>query len=311
MLTAQYHTPVLLPDVLQYLFTSPTGTYVDATIGGAGHAEAIVQKLDGAGKLVGIDADTDALDFSRNRLAAYGDRALLVHQAFGNLKLALSRLGIESATGILFDLGVSSSQLDDPDKGFSFRSDQPLDMRMDRSRVLDAGTVVNTYEKDRLAEILERYGEERHARRIARRIITQRAHGGIRSTGQLAAIVEEAVGSRNLVKSLARVFQALRIEVNDELGQLRKALGESIELLSRGGRLVVISYHSLEDRIVKTVFREASATVLVSGTKLVPPEPVQPKLRLLTRKPVLASDAEVKANPRARSAKLRAAERCG
>ncbi len=310
MHTEPYHTPVLLHEVLELLFTSPTGTYVDATLGGGGHTEALVQKLQGTGRLVAVDADVDALAFSRNRLARHGDRVHLVHQNFGNLKVVLSQLRIEKVAGILFDLGVSSFQLDEPGKGFSFRADQRLDMRMDRSQKFDASLLINTYGERELAEVMTKYGEEWHARRIARRIVQRRVVSAVETTGQLTHLVEEAVGRKDAVKSLARVFQALRIEVNNELVLLERALSDAIDVLDQNGRLVVISYHSLEDRIVKTMFKEASATVVPSGTKLLPPRAKAPRLRLLTKKPLKASTLEIEANPRARSAKLRAAERC-
>ncbi len=310
MHTASYHTPVLLNEVLDLLLTSTTGTYVDATLGGGGHAEALAQRLQGPGRVIGIDADTDAITFSKSRLAPFGDRVILVRQNFGNLRTVLSQAGIGKVTGILFDLGVSSFQLDDPEKGFSFRTNQRLDLRMDRSQPFDASQLVNTYGERELAEVLTTYGEERHARRIARRIVEQRTRAPIETTGRLAEMVRDTVGGKDVIKSLARVFQALRIEVNDELSRLQKALADSIDLLDQNGRLVVISYHSLEDRIVKSAFREASATSVPSGTKLAPPRAITAKLRLLTRKPLVASKSEIGANPRARSAKLRAAERC-
>lgn len=309
MHTESYHTPVLLHEVLELLFTSPSGTYVDATLGGGGHSEALAQKLHGAGRLVGIDADADALAFSGNRLARHGDRVHLVHQNFANLKVVLSQLRIDKVTGILFDLGVSSFQLDEPGKGFSFRTDERLDMRMDRSHTFDACMVVNTYGERELADVMAKYGEERHARRIARRIVQKRVITAVETTGQLTQLVEEAVGPKDAVKSLARVFQALRIEVNNELALLQRALSDAIDALDQNGRLVVISYHSLEDRIVKTIFKEASTTVIPSDTKLLPHRVKEPRLRLLTKKPLEASPFEIKANPRARSAKMRAAER--
>lgn len=310
MHTEPYHTPVLLHEVLELLFTSPTGTYVDATLGGGGHTEALLQKLHGTGRMVGIDGDVDALASSRNRLARHGDRVQLVHQNFGNLKVVLSQLRIEKVDGILFDLGVSSFQLDEPGKGFSFRTDQRLDMRMDRSNTFDASMVVNTYGERELADVMTKYGEERHARRIARRIVQKRGLSAVETTGQLTQLVEEAVGTKDAVKSLARVFQAFRIEVNNELVLLERALSDAIDALDQNGRLVVISYHSLEDRIVKTTFKEASTTVIPSGTKLLPHRVKEPRLRLLTKKPLEASPLEIKTNPRARTAKMRAAERC-
>lgn len=283
--------------------------YVDATLGGGGHAEAILQRLDPTGKLVGIDGDSDAIHIASAKLSRFGERVILVHDNFRNISSALSQRGFNQANGILFDLGVSSYQLDEPSKGFSFRSDDRLDMRMDRSQTLDARAVVNRYNERELSDVFWKYGEERASRAIARAIARRRTRSAIETTGDLTSIVRSVVGDRFLVKSLARIFQAIRIEVNNELDNLRQALGQAITILTSGGRLVVISYHSLEDRIVKEMLKDAAATSRASGTKLLADTRVEPRLKILTKKPIQASEEEVQSNPRARSAKLRAAEK--
>lgn len=309
MPSAPFHTPVLPHEVLSFLLTAPKGIYVDATLGGGGHALGVLRQLDPEGRLIGIDADPDALASSRDLLNQYKNQFLPVHDRFGNMKAALAGLGVSSVQGVLFDLGVSSHQLDEPSKGFTFRVDERLDMRMDRSQPRDAVLILNTVSTEELERILRDYGEERYARQIARRIAERRKTRRIEMSGELSGLVEEVVGKRFLTKSLARVFQALRIEVNDELRQLELGLRSSVDLLAPSGRLVVISYHSLEDRIVKHFLKASSATSRPSGTKLLPDHPVQPVLKILTKKAVEASEAEQTSNPRSRSARLRAAEK--
>ena len=306
---ASYHTPVLHEEVLTCLITTAGGVYVDATLGGGGHAESILQRLNPTGMLVGLDADPDAIQFATSRLSSYQGRAVLFHSNFRDISAALKQRGIEHVSGILFDLGVSSYQLDEPSRGFSFRTDDRLDMRMDRTQALDARTIVNQYEERELSDILWMYGEERASRRVARAIVHHRTRSPLQTTGELTALVKGIVGERFLVKSLARVFQALRIEVNNELTNLETALAQAIALLESGGRLVVISYHSLEDRIVKDTLKREAASVQPSGNKLVPDIPLQPKVKILTKKPIEATDEECRRNPRSRSAKLRVAEK--
>ena len=306
---ASYHTPVLREEVMTWLITSSGGVYVDATLGGGGHAESILQRLNPTGVLVGLDADPDAIQFATSRLSSHQGRAVLVHTNFRDISAALAQRGFDHVSGVLLDLGVSSYQLDEPSRGFSFRTDDQLDMRMDRTQTLDARIVVNQYEERELADVLWMYGEERASRRIAHAIVRQRTHSPFRTTGELSALVKGIVGERFLVKSLARVFQALRIEVNNELMNLDSALAQAIALLERGGRLVVISYHSLEDRIVKDTLKREAALVQRSGNKLVPDIPLQPKVKILTKKPIGATDEECSLNPRSRSAKMRVAEK--
>jgi 16S rRNA (cytosine1402-N4)-methyltransferase len=304
--TSRYHVPVLLDEVISALVTDREWTYVDGTLGGGGHAEALCRLLEGAGRLIAFDADEEAIRFSRERLQEYASRTTFVHANFRILGPELKRLGVSGVGGILLDLGVSSRQIDDPMRGFSFRADEPLDMRMDRRLARTAREVVNDTPTDRLADLLYQYGEERASRRIARTIASRRP---LATTGDLSRAVEEAVGGRFLVKTLARIFQALRIEVNGELASLSDALVQGLECLRPGGRLVVIAYHSLEDRIVKEFFRHEAATSIRSGNKLVPDTPREARLKVLTPKPIEPGVPEVERNPRARSARCRVAER--
>ena len=308
-MTYVYHTPVLLAETLQFLNPQPGGIYVDGTVGGGGHAEGILNLLSRSGRLIGIDADQTAIQFATKRLQPFGDKATLVHGDFSNMKTILEDLGVDAIDGLLLDLGVSSHQLEDATRGFSFQGDSLLDMRMDRHQKLNARTVINQYRENDLATIFWKYGEERNSRRLAEKIVRARRTQAIEKTQDLADLVRSVVGTRFLTKSLARVFQAIRIEVNRELENLERGLQDGLELLRVGGRVVVLSYHSLEDRIVKTIFKEEAAEVVSSGTKLLPDKPKAARVKILTKKPVVPSEEERRVNPRARSARLRAAER--
>ncbi|MEO8166644.1 MAG: 16S rRNA (cytosine(1402)-N(4))-methyltransferase RsmH [bacterium] len=305
-MSEEYHTPVLLREALRYLISDVNGVYVDGTLGGGGHAEEICNQLSIEGRLVCFDADEDAIRFASERLKKFSNRVTFVHSNFRNLKPELSALHIASIDGLLLDLGVSSFQINEEAKGFSFRGDERIDMRMDRQQTMSGLDVVNTYDDAQLANVLWKYGEERNSRRIAKKIVEARP---VETTGRLAAIVESAVGKQFLTKTLARVFQAIRIEVNDELRSLEQALADCLGLLVPGGRMVVISYHSLEDRIVKNFFKAAALSSIPSGHKYIPDTMVTPKLKILTKSPVLAPEEEVDRNPRSRSAKMRVAER--
>lgn len=306
MAVSPYHTPVLLTESLEFVLTDLGGVYVDATLGGGGHTEALLTRLQTTGRVVALDQDDEAIAAATSRLRSFGNR-LSIHQAnFGDLGEVLRRAGIEPVHGILLDLGVSSHQLDEPGRGFSFRGGERLDMRMDRRSGRTAYDVVNDTDESELARIIFEYGEERHARQIARVLVR---HRPIETTADLATVVGSLVRGPMATKSLARVFQAVRIEVNQELDRLRQCLTVTPEVLRPGGRLVVISYHSLEDRIVKEFMRDKAADRIPSGSKFLPDRPLTPTFRLLTRKPVVASATEEQSNPRARSAKLRAAER--
>lgn len=307
-MTNEFHTPVLADETIRYLCTRPDGTYVDGTVGGGGHAERILMTAP-ASILIGFDADGEALESAGRRLARFGDRQRLVHDNVANIGSRLAGMGIGPIDGLLLDLGVSSHQIEAGERGFSYMHDGRLDMRMDTRQSLDAFAVVNTYEQARLADLFWKYGEERNSRKIARAVVDRRRKSPIRTTRELASAVESAAGPRYLMQTLARIFQAIRIEVNRELDKLNKVLEDVIGLLASGGRIVVISYHSLEDRCVKQFFVSRSRRTVPSGSKLVPDRPIVPELAVLTRKPVVPGDAEIERNPRARSAKLRAAER--
>lgn len=306
---SSYHTPVLLNEVVEHLVTTPDGVYVDGTIGGGGHAEKILERLSPQGVVIGFDADSDAIQEARERLKQFQSSIQLVHDNTAHITDILRSMHISTIHGLLLDLGVSSFQLDETKKGFSFRANERLDMRMDRRQMLDAYSVINSYSGDELADVIWKYGEERQSRRIARMIVKRRERSPIETTGQLADIIESAVGARFLIKTLARVFQAIRIEVNNELERLQKILDDSLSILAVGGRIVVISYHSLEDRIVKKFFHNHAATSIPSQNKFQPDIPRQPELKVITKKPIEASEEEQKINPRSRSAKMRVAEK--
>lgn len=305
MYATLYHTPVLEKESLAHLLTSPDGLYVDCTLGGGGHAQAILEHLRG-GRLIGFDRDEEAIRVSRDRLRVFGEAFTALHAPFGHIRDSLTDLGIGAVQGILLDLGVSSHHLDEASRGFSFQEEGPLDMRMDRRTARSAADVVNTYNEQDLASVLVNYGEEREAVRIARAVTARRP---LTTTAQLAEVVRSVVRQPHATKALARVFQALRIEVNGELQELHAVLGAVPVTLAPGGRIVVLTYHSLEDRIVKEFFRATSMERDPSVSRFLPERPLAPVLKVLTRKPVRASDDEAAKNPRARSAKLRAAER--
>jgi len=309
------HVPVMRAEVREMLAPRPGGVVVDATVGAGGHAVELLSALAPTGRLIGIDQDPDALAMARERLDAaagtHGATYTLLRGNFRDLRALLAEAGVEAVDGILFDLGVSSMQLDRPERGFSFRGAGPLDMRMDPAAPVTAADLVRELPERELARIFREYGEERWAGRVARRIVARRARRPIETTDDLAAIVRAAIPARGpaAIDPATRVFQALRIAVNRELEALAEAIEAAVELLRPGGRLVVLSYHSLEDRIVKQTFLRLSGRcfcprhlpVCVCGARTL--------LRVLTPKPLVPSDAERAVNPRARSARLRAAER--
>jgi 16S rRNA (cytosine1402-N4)-methyltransferase len=311
--SAAGHLPVMVDEVLGLLAPAlqPSGAIlVDATLGRAGHARALLEAHPGLA-LIGVDTDTQALEESRRLLAPYADRVTLVHAVYDEIPELLSQRGDLRVQGILFDLGVSSPQLDDPARGFAYSYDAPLDMRMDQTRELTAAEVLNTYPAGQLARILRDYGEERFARRIADAIVRERARAPLSSTAQLAEIVRESIPAparRTGGHPAKRTFQALRIEVNGELEALHAVLPGALDRLAVGGRIVVLAYHSLEDRAVKTVLAQASADTTPPGLP-VPLESARPRFRLLTRGAQRPSAAELARNPRAAPARLRAAER--
>jgi len=303
------HVPVLVQEVVHALEPARGGTFVDCTVGLGGHAEAILDAAPGP-RVIGIDRDARALALAAARLDRFGDRARLVEGEFGDVEEILASLGVAAVAGVLADLGVSSLQLDTPERGFSFRFEGPLDMRMGSGEVT-AADIVNHYSEAQLETILREYGEEPQARRIARAIVEEREKAPIETTETLAELVRRVKGrqrgERRRIDPATRTFQALRLEVNQELAGLEKLLARVIGLLERDGRLVVISYHSLEDRIVKHTLRGLSRGEKdpVTGRTLSESRAIE----LLTRKPVRPTESEVAANPRARSARLRAARR--
>ena len=291
------HFPVLLEEILSYLQPEAGDVILDATAGGGGHARSILEKVVPGGKVIAVDRDAEAVERARGELEGFRDDLTLVNENFRNIDRILASLGIDRINGALFDIGMSSFQVDDAERGFSFRKDGPLDMRFDTSGGQPAADIINSSHADELADIIRRYGEERHAKRIAKAIVEARKRGPIRTTGALTDVITKAVGGRYArfrLHPAARTFQALRICVNDELGALEEAIGKAAGFLRPSGRVCVVSFHSLEDRVVKRMFRQLAATGRYSR---------------LTRKPVRPGDEELQPNPRSRSAKLRVIER--
>lgn len=305
------HTPVLLNEAIKMINPKPGKVIVDGTLGGGGHSEAMLKNMKDKGRLIGIDLDMEAIEAGRERLSGYKN-VYLVHGNFADIKKIVNEKGFELVDGILFDLGVSSHEIDTAERGFSLRIDGPLDMRMDRSKAKTAAHLVNTLDALSLEKIFMEYGEERYSRRIARAIVRERDAKHILRTLQLANLIKSSVPGMAPDKKqdiVTRIFQALRIAVNFELDNLKKALRDSIELLKPGGRIVVISYHSLEDRIVKTIFREEAKDCICEKEVPVCICGHYKKIKILTPKPVGPTEAEIETNSRARSAKLRGAER--
>lgn len=306
-----HHVSVLLEEVLEGLNIKEDGIYVDGTLGGAGHSLEIVKRLK-TGKLIGIDQDTNALDKSREVLKEHLDKVVLVHDNYVNIKSVLEDLNIEKVDGILLDLGVSSHQLDTEERGFSHNKDAPLDMRMDSSKNFSAWNVVNEYSEDEITRILYEYGEEKWAKRISQFIIQERNDKPIDTTFELVSVIKKAIPKKVRMEGhhpAKKTFQAIRIEVNGELDVLKAAIKDMVEVLNANGRLAIITFHSLEDRIVKEEFKELFKDCIC------PPEMPQcicdkrREINILTRKPIVPSKRELESNPRSRSSKLRVAEK--
>ena len=292
------HQPVLVDEAVSYLNCSPGGIYIDATLGSGGHALRILKDNRSIGKLIGIDRDAEAIEQAREILKEFQEKTVIIQDNFANIQGILKGLRVSGVDGILLDLGFSSHQLENAERGFSFMLEGPLDMRMDRSAGFTAFDLVNRSPLPALEKIIRDYGEERWAKRIARSIVTRRQKEKIRTTTELAEIVARVIPRGRFLQKIhpaTKTFQALRIAVNDELTNLEKVLPDGVDLLKRGGRLCVISFHSLEDRIVKTAFQSWARR--------------EAKALILTPKPVMAGPEEVRENPRARSARLRVAER--
>jgi 16S rRNA (cytosine1402-N4)-methyltransferase len=290
------HEPVMVAEVLEHLAPGRGGLFIDCTVGGGGHARALLEA--GATRLIGFDRDPDALEQASAALAVYGARVALEHSDYRRFDDVLDARGVASVDGVLVDLGVSSMQLDAPGRGFSFRRDEPLDMRMDRTGGETAADAIEHADERTLADVIYEFGEERYARRIARALVDARSKGGIRTTGQLAEVVRRAIPRRgpSRIDPATRTFQAIRIWVNRELEGLDGFLTRAAQRLAPGGRIVVITFHSLEDRIVKHTLRSLQTAAGIG-------------LTIRTKRPAVPSEAEIERNPRARSAKLRAAER--
>lgn len=306
------HKSVLLQECIDALNIRPDGIYLDGTLGGAGHSSQIARRLTEGGRLIGVDRDRTALAAAKERLAPYADRVTLVHSNFAEIDAILDSLGIPAVDGMLFDLGVSSPQLDDASRGFSYMADAPLDMRMDKDDALTAGAVVNTWPQGELRRILYDYGEERYAPQIAAAICRAREKAPVETTLELVDIIRSAMPAQALREKqhpAKRSFQAIRIAVNDELGAVSRMMQAAVGRLNPGGRLAVITFHSLEDRIVKSEMQQAAR-----GCTCPPEFPVcvcgkKPLVKLVTRKPIVSGPAELEENPRARSAKLRVVEK--
>ena len=306
------HTPVLLDQCIENLNIRPDGIYVDGTLGGGGHSFHICERLSEQGMLIGIDRDRDALEAAEKRLQEFSCRKYFVQSNYADIRTVLAEKGIEKIDGALLDIGVSSFQLDNAERGFSYMQDAPLDMRMSREDDLTAYDVVNSYDQDELTRIIREYGEERWASRIAAFIVRARAEKPVESTSELVELIKEAIPARARRSGphpAKRTFQAIRIEVNDELGELSRAVDEYLDVMNPGGRLCIITFHSLEDRIVKQKLQKRADPctcppefpVCVCGKKA--------DIRKVTRKPIVAEASELDLNPRARSAKLRVCEK--
>ncbi len=306
------HKSVLLEETIRNLKVKPDGIYVDGTLGGGGHAYEVCRQLSAKGSLIGIDQDEAAIEAAGERLQEFGDRVTIIRSNYCNMKKELQKIGISSVDGIVLDLGVSSYQLDNAERGFTYREDVPLDMRMDRRGSRTARDIVNTYTENELYRVLRDYGEEKFAKKIARNICTARSEKPIETTGELIELIKQSIPMKMRAVGghpAKKTFQAIRIELNQELEVLRNSLDDMIELLNDGGRICIITFHSLEDRIVKTIFRrnENPCTcppdfpVCVCGKTLMG--------RVITRKPILPDAEEIAVNKRSKSAKLRVFER--
>ena len=304
-----YHIPVLYYETLDNLVKNPDGIYIDCTLGGGSHSEGILERLSDKGLLISIDQDTNAIEYSKKRLEKFGSKWKVFKGNFENIDTITYMAGIDKVDGILMDIGVSSKQLDDPDRGFSYRYDAKLDMRMNTDQKISAYDIVNTYSEEQLSKIIFEYGEERHARKIAKLIVEERKSSPIEKTSDLIALIKRAYPERASKHPAKKTFQAIRIEVNRELEVLENAMSKAVELLKVGGRLAIITFHSLEDRIVKNKFKD-----LATACKCPKDIPIcvcggVKKFEIITKKPIIPIDDELKNNNRAHSSKLRILER--
>ncbi|TFE00238.1 16S rRNA (cytosine(1402)-N(4))-methyltransferase RsmH [Jeotgalibacillus salarius] len=306
------HTTVLLKETVDGLNIKTDGIYVDCTLGGAGHSEYLLSQLSSKGHLYCFDQDETAIEHAKEKLKSYEGQVTFIQSNFRHLKSELNERGVEKVDGILYDLGVSSPQLDTPERGFSYHHDAPLDMRMDQSSSLTAKEVVNQWSYSDLLRIFFRYGEEKFSKQIARKIEAAREQRTIETTAELVELIKDGIPAPARRKGghpAKRIFQAIRIAVNDELGVIEESLEQAMEMLNPGGRISVITFHSLEDRICKTMFKEASKGPELPHGLPVIPEGYEPEMKLITRKPITASEEELEHNNRSRSAKLRIIEK--
>ncbi|WP_101773036.1 16S rRNA (cytosine(1402)-N(4))-methyltransferase RsmH [Peptostreptococcus faecalis] len=306
------HVSVLLEECIENLNIKPDGVYVDCTMGGAGHSKEIAKNLSEEGRLICFDQDINAINVAKERLSSFGDRIILIHSNFKNIKEELESRGIYKVDGVLADLGVSSHQLDEASRGFSYMNDAPLDMRMDNRADKTAWDIVNSYSEDELNRIIKDYGEENWSRRIAKFIVESRQDKSIDTTYELVEIIKKAIPKKARINGphpAKRTFQAIRIEVNNELGVIKDMIDDSVSMLNPGGRICIITFHSLEDRIVKNEYKYLSSSCIC------PPElpfcqcDKISEIKIITRKPILPTDEEIDINPRSRSSKLRVAEK--
>ena len=307
------HVTVLLKETIDHLEVKPDGVYVDATLGGAGHSQYLLSKLSEKGHLYCFDQDQTAIDHAQVFLAPYIEKGMVtfIKDNFRNLKSRLAQEGVEAIDGICYDLGVSSPQLDQRERGFSYKQDAPLDMRMNQDAALTAHQVVNEYDYHDLVRIFFKYGEDKFSKQIARKIEEARKEGPIETTTDLVQIIKSAKPAKELKKKghpAKQIFQAIRIEVNDELGAADQSIQDAMDLLKLDGRIAVITFHSLEDRLTKQLFKEASSVDIPKGLPYIP-EDLKPKMALVNRKPILPSEEELEANNRSHSAKLRVAKK--
>ncbi|HEX5565296.1 MAG TPA: 16S rRNA (cytosine(1402)-N(4))-methyltransferase RsmH [Sporosarcina sp.] len=306
------HTTVLLHEAVDGLNIKSDGIYVDCTLGGAGHSLEIVKKLSAGGRLICFDQDTTAIEAAKVKLNDHLEQVTFIHSNFRNLKEELAKIDVHTVDGILYDLGVSSPQLDTPERGFSYNHDAMLDMRMNTEAALTAYDVVNEWPYEDLVRIFFRYGEEKFSKGVARKIEEARKNAPVRTTGELVELIKEgipAAARRTGGHPAKRVFQAIRIAVNDELGAAEDSLTDALTVMNPGGRICVITFHSLEDRLCKTIFKEASSMPDLPPNLPIVPEGMEPDFKLVTRKPILPSSEEIEVNKRSRSAKLRIVEK--
>lgn len=307
-----HHVSVLLDECIENLNIKPEGVYVDCTMGGAGHSKEIVKKLSNKGLFIGFDQDKNAIKTAKERLSEYSDRVKFVHSNFENIKDELEKIGVYKIDGVLADLGVSSHQLDEADRGFSYMQDAPLDMRMDVRCEFSAYDVVNGYTEEELAKIIKDYGEENWAKRIAKFIVEERKEKKIETTKELVDIIKKAIPKKARIDGphpAKRTFQAIRIEVNNELGVITKMIEDASSIMNKGGRICIITFHSLEDRIVKNAFKELSLDCICPPHLPMCQCDKKSEVKIITRKPIIPTDEEIEVNPRSRSAKLRVAEK--